>query len=172
MKYLIFFTIIFITMTGCYPSGTTSTYNQEFTWGRSSSKPIYLSFKRSREIPFYFVLNRDSREFDYHIIVRWISPKKGELLFNGMDTTLKFLIDREQILSYKPINRPRIVCYNLDYGAHEEEAIFSVNPQEFMKIAYAESVSVELLGRNNISIGYFSKLNTIKSFKEFAETSY
>ena len=129
-------------------------------------------FKKKGELPFYFMLNRDSKEVDYRLIVRWKSSKKGDLLFNGFKTTLKFLVDNEKIFSYKPVIRPRVVAYNLNSRGHEEEAIFSINREEFMKIAYAKSVSVELLGRNNTSIGYFSRRNTLKAFREFAENSH
>lgn len=172
MKYLIPFAFLSLMLTACYSAETTSTYNFGFTWGRSESKPIYLMFKKKGELPFYFMLNRDSKEVDYRLIVRWKSPKKGDLLFNGFKTTLKFLVDNEKIFSYKPVIRPRVVAYNLNSRGHEEEAIFSINREEFMKIAYAKSVSVELLGRNNTSIGYFSRRNTLKAFREFAENSH
>jgi len=172
MKYLIPFIFLSLILTSCYSAETTSTYNSSFTWGRSGSKPIYLMFKKKGELPFYFMLNRDSKEVDYKLIVRWISHKKGDLLFNGFETTLKFLVDNKYIFSYKPVIRPKVVAYNLNSRGHEEEAIFSINREEFMKIAYAKTVSVELLGRNNTSIGYFSRRNTFKAFREFAQNSH
>lgn len=172
MRYLIPFALLSLILTSCYSAETTSTYNSSFTWGRSNSKPIYLMFKKKGELPFYFMLNRDSKEVDYKLIVRWKSPRKGDLLFNGSKTTLKFLVDNEKIYSYQPATRPRVVAYNMNSKGHEEEAIFSINREEFMKIAYAKSVSVELLGRNNTSIGYFSRRNTLKAFREFAENSH
>ena len=57
------------------------------------------------------MLKRDSKEMDYKLVVRWKSPRKGDLLFNGLDTTLKFLINNEQILTYKPIKRPQTLLY-------------------------------------------------------------
>lgn len=172
MKNFIQFAILLLALTSCYSVETNSTYNQGFTWGRSTSKPVYLTFKRAKELPFYFLLNRNSREVDYKLIVRWKSPRKGDLLFNGLETTLKFLIDNEKIFTYKPIKRPRIVAYDLNSRGHEEEATFSISSEEFMKIAYAKSVSAELSGRNNSSIGYFSRRNTIRAFREFAENSH
>ncbi len=172
MKNLIIFTIVALTLSGCYSAETSSTYNQGFTWGRSASKPIYLTFKAAKTTPFYFMLNRDSKEVDYKLIVRWKSPRKGDILFNGMNTTLKFLVDNEKILTYSPIKRPRIVAYDLNSRGHEEEATFAINRDDFMKIAYAKSVSAELVGRNNTMIGYFSRRNTIRAFREFAENSH
>ena len=172
MRYFVQFVVLSLILTGCYSAETSSTYNQGFTWGRSSSKPIYLSFRRAKELPFYFMLNRDSKEVDYKLIVRWKSPRKGDLLFNGFETTLKFLIDKEKILTYKPIKRPRVVAYDLNSRGHEEEATFSINREDFMKIAYAKSVSAELSGRFNTSIGHFSRRNTIRAFREFAENSH
>ena len=40
-----------------------------------------------------------------------------------------------------------------------------------MKIAYAKDVTVELTGRRNTVMGVFSRRNTIKAFRDFAETS-
>ena len=92
MKNFIVFITVSLVLSGCYSAETTSTYNQGFTWGRSASKPIYLTFKKAKTTPFYFMLKRDSKEMDYKLVVRWKSPRKGDLLFNGLDTTLKFLI--------------------------------------------------------------------------------
>ena len=172
MKYFVQFAFLSLILTGCYSVETTSTYNHSFTWGRSSSKPVYLMFKKAKELPFYFMLNRNSKEVDYKLIVRWKSPRKGNLLFNGLETTLKFFIDNEKILTYRPIKRPRVVAYDLNSRGHEEEATFSINREEFMEIAYAKSVSVELSGRHNTSVGYFSRRNTIRAFREFAENSH
>ena len=172
MKYFVQFAVLSLVLTGCYSVETSSTYNQGFTWGRSNSKPVYLTFEKAKELPFYFLLNRDSKQVDYKLIVRWKSPRKGDLLFNGFETTLKFLIDNEKILTYKPIKRPRVVAYDLNSRGHEEEATFSINREDFIKIAYAKSVSAELSGRYNTSIGYFSRRNTIRAFREFAENSH
>jgi hypothetical protein len=118
------------------------------------------------------MLNRDSKENDFKLIVRWKSPRKGDLLFNGFDTTLKFLIDNQKIFTYSPIKRPRIVAYDLNSRGHEEEAEFSINREEFIKIAYAKSVRAELTGRRDTMIGVFSRRNTLRAFREFAENSH
>lgn len=172
MKNLIILVALSITLSSCYPASTNSTYNPNFTWGRSSSKPIYLTFRSAKVTPFYFMLNRDSKENDFKLIVRWKSPRKGDLLFNGFDTTLKFLIDNQKIFTYSPIKRPRIVAYDLNSRGHEEEAEFSINREEFIKIAYAKSVRAELTGRRDTMIGVFSRRNTLRAFREFAENSH
>jgi hypothetical protein len=104
--------------------------------------------------------------------VRWKSPRKGDLLFNGFATTLKFLVNNETIYTYTPIKRPKIVAYDLNSRGHEEEAVFSIGREEFIKIAYAKSVNAELTGRRNTMIGVFSRRNTIRAFREFAENSH
>jgi hypothetical protein len=172
MKNLSLLIAISFVLSGCYSIGTNNDYNRDFTWGKSRSKPIYLSFKDTKSTPFYFMLSRDSKKQDYELAVRWTTKKKGNVLFNGYDTTLKFLIDKAQILTFAPIKRPKIVSFNLNSKGSEEEAIFSLSSEEFMKIAYAKSVTVELTGRNNTVVGIFSRRNTIKAFRDFAETSY
>ena len=172
MKKITLFVTLIIALSGCYAIETTSSYNREFTWARSSSKPIYLSFKDTKSTPFYFLLSRDSKEKDYKLAVRWHSPTKGDLLFKGYDTTLKFLVDHSKILTFRPIKRPRIVAYNINSRGHEEEGVFSLSMDEFTEIAYAKSITAEITGRHNTVVGTFTRRNTIKAFREFAESSY
>lgn len=172
MKNLFLLIAISFVLSGCYSIGTSNNYNSDFTWGKSRSKPIYLSFKDTKSTPFYFMLSRDSKKQDYELAVRWTSNKKGDVLFNSYDTTLKFLVDKAKIFTFAPVKRPKIVSFNLNSRGHEEEAIFSLSSEEFMEIAYAKSVTVELTGRRNTVIGIFSRRNTIKAFRDFAETSH
>lgn len=172
MNKFVSFVVVLLMLSGCYAIGTSSSYNSGFTWARSHSKPIYLSFKDTKTTPFYFLLNRDSKQKDYKLIVRWRNSKKGDILYNGFDTTLKFLIDKSKILTFKPIARPKVVAYNLNSRTHEEDGIFSIGEEEFREITYAKSVTVELTGRHNTVVGTFNRRNTFKAFKEFIETSY
>ena len=172
MKKLLLFTILPIILSGCYSAETSSNYNHGFTWANSQSKPIYLSFKDTKQTPFYFLLSRDSLEQDYKLAVRWQSRRKGDILFKGHDTTLKFLVNNSKILTFKPIRRPKIVAYNLNSRGHEEEGVFSLTADEFIDIAYAKAVTVEITGRHNTVVGIFSRRNTMKAFRDFAENSH
>lgn len=172
MKNIITFALLLLSLSACSAVETTSTYNNEFTWGRSHSEPVYLAFRSTKGMPFYFLLKSDSNQDRYSLLVRWKNNRKGNLLFNGMDTTLKFLVNNEKIYTYKPVSRPRIVAYNINSKGHEEEAAFSISREDFRKIAYAKSVDVELIGRNDSLSGYFSRHNTFRAFREFYENSY
>lgn len=172
MHKFICFLLTLLALSGCYAIGTSSSYNSEFTWARSHSKPIHLSFADTKTTPFYFLLNRDSKQKDYKLTVRWSNSKKGDILYNGFDTTLKFLVDKSKILTFKPILRPKVVAFNLNSRTHEEEGVFSISEEEFREITYAKSITVELTGRHNTVVGSFNRRNTFKAFKEFIETSY
>jgi hypothetical protein len=172
MNKFISFLIVLVMLSGCYSVNTSSSHNDEFTWGRSHSKPIYLSFADTKAVPFYFLLNRDSKQKDYKLIIRWRNAKKGDPLFNGSETTLKFLIDQSKILTFKPVSLPKVVAYDINSRTHEEEAIFSISEEEFRAITYAKSVTIELAGRRHTVMGTFNRRNTFKGFKDFIETSY
>ena len=60
------------------------------------------------------MLSRDSKKQDYELAVRWTSNKKGDVLFNSYDTTLKFLVDKAKIFTFAPVKRPKIVSFNLN----------------------------------------------------------
>ncbi len=171
MTRFLVFVLLFI-LSGCYSVETSSTHDREFSWGRSHSKPIYLSFKDTKTTPFYFMLSRDSKESDYKLLVRWKNSRKGDKLFNGYDTTLKFLVDKVKIYTFKPSVRPKIMSYNFNSTTHEEEGIFSISEEVFRESTYAKTVSVELNGRYNTVMADFNKRNTFKAFKEFLEKSY
>jgi len=164
--------LLLVSLVGCYSVETSNSYNHNFTWAESSSQPIYLSIRDTKGTSFYFLLSRDSSQQDYKLKVRWHSPRKGDILFNSFNTTLKFLIDNERILSFQPVSRPRIVAYNLNSRGHEEEGVFSLTQEEFVQIAYANRVNVELNGRNNSVSAIFNKRNTFKAFQDFAKNSH
>lgn len=161
-----------LVLSGCYPSETHSHYNKDLTWAHSESKPIYLSFKKAKDTSFYFLLSRDTNRDDYKLRIRWSGSKKSDPLFNGYNSTLKFLIDNEKILTFNPVKKPKIVAYNINSSGREEEGIFSLTRDEFYAIAYSKEVVVELSGRNKIVTGYFNRRNSIKAFREFAENSH
>lgn len=168
MKTFLPFLFTLIALSGCYSSETSSHYNKDLTWAHSESKPIYLSFKKTKDTSFYFLLSRDTNRDDYKLRVRWHSSKKSDVLFNGYDSTLKFLIDNEKILSFNPIKKPKIVAYNINSNGREEEGIFSLTRDEFYTIAYSKEITVELNGKNQTVTGYFNRRNSSKAFREFA----
>lgn len=172
MYNIISFVIILFALLACHPIETSSTHNNELTWGRSRSKPIYLSFRDTKTRPFYFLLNHDSKQKDYKLTVHWNNAKKGDILFNGLNTRLKFLVDNSKILTFTPIELPKIVSYNLNSYTHEEEAIFSISEEELRKIAFARDVTVEVIGRYNTVVGTFNSRHTFKAFKDFVQSSY
>ena len=172
MHKFISFVVVLLMLQGCYSIGTTSTHNEEFSWGRSRSKPIYLSFNDTKTRPFYFLLSHDSKQKDYKLIIHWSNAKRGDVLFNGLSTQLKFLVDHSKIFTLQPTELPKVVSYNLNSHTHEEEAIFSISEEEMRAITYAKAVSVDLMGRNNTVIGVFNHRHTFKAFKEFMEQSY
>ncbi|GAB4164252.1 MAG: hypothetical protein Tsb006_3810 [Rickettsiaceae bacterium] len=161
-----------LALSGCYAVETTSRYNSSFTWAKSQSKPIYLSFRDTKSTPFYFLLSKDSKQNDYKLTVRWRNSKAGDILFNGFDTTLKFLVNQSRIFTFKPISRPKIVAYNINSRSHEEEGIFAISPEQFKTIANAKNVTVEITGRNNTVSATFNNRNTFRAFRDFAETSH
>lgn len=159
-------------LSSCYSIETSSRYNKNLTWAHSESKPIYLTFEKTKDSTFYFLLSRDTNRDDYGLRVRWRGSKKSDVLFNGYDSTLKVLIDNEKILSFNPVKKPRIVAYNINSNAREEEAVFSLTRDEIYTIAYAKDVAVELTGRYKTVNGYFNRRNTFKAFREFVESSH
>lgn len=164
--------ILLILLGGCYSVRTNNDYNKDFTFAHSQSEPIYLSFKDTKNAPYYFILSRDSNQKDYKLRVRWCSNKKNDLLFNGYESTIKFLIDRQKIMRFKPIRRPKLIALDLNNNGHEEEATFSLSIDEFFTLAYAKSVDVELTGRYHTVTAYFNQRNTLKAFQNFAENSH
>ena len=172
MKTFLPFLLTLLALSGCYSFETNSHYNQNLTWAHSESKPIYLSFKKAKDTSFYFVLSRDTNHDDYKLRVRWHGSKKGDVLFNGYDSTLKFLLDNEKILTFNPIKKPKVVAYNINSSGREEEAVFSFTRDEFYAIAYSKEVIVELNGRHKTVTGYFNRRNSLKAFREFAENSH
>jgi hypothetical protein len=172
MQKIFFFFTLSIILVSCYSVETSSVYNNDFTWAKTQSKPIYLSFKDTRTTPFYFLLSNNTKQKDYRITVRWNNAKQNDVLFNGYDTTLKFLVDHSNIITLKPISRPKIVAYNINSHTREEEGIFALSKEQLEEICNAKSVTVELTGRNNTVSAAFNYRNTFRAFKEFYRNSF
>jgi hypothetical protein len=157
-------------VSGCYPINTTTNYDKAWTTKSSYSEPIHLSFKDSKHSPYYFLLRNDYSAGTYQLVVRWNSPD-SDVLFNGTKSTLKFLIDDSEVLSFAPIKQTTIVSYNLDTKGHQEEAIFIVPYDDLHKIAYAKRVKTELTGKYAVVMGKFNKFHTFKAFRNFINAS-
>jgi len=164
--------ILAILVSGCYSTETTHTYNVNYTRAKSESNPIYLTFKDTKDAPFYFILKRDSKEKDYKLIAHWKSPYKSEPLFNGQKTTLKFMINNLEIISLNPIKRPKLSSYSIESRGHEEEAIFSLDYDQLMAIANAKSATAELRGKHKTVVGVFNKRNSFRGFKNFLKNAH
>lgn len=155
-------------LSGCYSVETSTVYNKSLTQGHSSSKPIYLSFADNKKASFHFILKHAVASDNYHLYVRWSSPNK-DLLFNSTDSTLKFLVNKFEIIDLQPIKMPKIIAYNIENKSHMEEAVFSLNAEQLRSLAYAKTVSVELTGRYIVIEAKFNKLSTFKAFRDFVE---
>ncbi|NRB11484.1 MAG: hypothetical protein HRU35_07770 [Rickettsiaceae bacterium] len=160
--------ILFLT-TGCFPVETTNIYNRKLTSVKSVSKPVYLSVPNTKKTTFYFILSYNSRDCLYRIHVHWRNPKSKELLFDGRNSTLKFLVDNKKLLKFYPEKHPRVTKYDLDSNGHEEEAVFVLNNKEFYLLAEAKNVDVELSGRYITIHAKFNVRNTKKAFQDFAK---
>lgn len=162
-----FVMVIAFILQSCSPK-TTISFNSEYSWAASESAPIHLSFANTKEAPFYFILRRDSNYKDIRLHVFW-QASNNDILYNSYETSLKFLIDNEQILTFNPIKAPKIIAYNIDKKGHEEEGVFSLSIEQFLLIAYANKVMVQLEGKNKTVIGNFNRWKTFRAFKNFAE---
>lgn len=167
MKNLSLFTLIILAMSGCYLVDTNTTYNKSLTSAKSSSEPIYLTFKDSKKASFYFTLEHSMSSKDYLLNVRWHNHSK-EPLFDGMNSTLKFLVDGYQVITLKPIKLARLVSYNIETKGHVEETTYLLNYEQLHTLAYAKNVHVELTGKNIIVNGRFNRIQTFRAFKDFA----
>jgi hypothetical protein len=172
MKKAALFCVILIALCSCYSVETTNVYNKDMTMAKSVSKPIYLTFADNKNASFYFLLSRDTKFLNYQLHVRWRSPERDNMIFNDKQSTLKFLVNGADILTFHPVKRPKVVSYNLDKKGHEEEGIFFLSESEMRKIAYAKNVSVELTGKHITVNARFNNRNTTKAFRDFVENSH
>ena len=159
-------------ISGCYPIDTVSIFDDNIDYAESYSRPIYLTFRDNKNSSFYFVLNKESEDPHYTLIVKWKNPNKSDLLFDGERTSLKFMVDRKNVYTFHPVRKTKVVAYDINSGGKEEEGMFEIPHDVFRKIAYAKYVSVQLKGRSKAVIGEFNRFNTKKAFRDFYEKSY
>lgn len=167
----ILLSVLVLVVSGCYPVETMNSFSDDISFAESESKPVYLSFRDNKKASYYFLLSKDSENPNYRITVRWKNPKKSQLLFDGLRTTMKFLVNREKIYRFHPIKNTRVIAYNMNTRGQEEEGVFELPEEVFREIAYAKAVQVELSGRKKTVIGEFNRLNTMKAFRNFYEES-
>lgn len=171
MQKIIFSIILTLSISGCYSIETNTNYNRKNTWAHAESKPIHVKLQNGKHTPFYFLLSRNSNNMDYKLTVRWKNAGHGDILFNGFDTTLKFLIDKTKFITLHPVSRPKVIAFNLNNRTHEEEGIFILTPEQFKQLAFAKYVSIELTGRGNTVYAAFNLYHTSRAFKDFFENS-
>ena len=169
---ILFFLLALTLISGCYPIDTVSIFDDNIDYAESYSRPIYLTFRDNKNSSFYFVLNKESEDPHYTLIVKWKNPNKSDLLFDGERTSLKFMVDRKNVYTFHPVRKTKVVAYDINSGGKEEEGMFEIPHDVFRKIAYAKYVSVQLKGRSKAVIGEFNRFNTKKAFRDFYEKSY
>ena len=159
-----------MSLSGCYPIDTTTVYNKSWTKAYSTSEPIYLSFRNNQHASFHFKLKHNAPSKEYLLYVYWDSPT-NDILFNGVKSTLKFLINGFDLIMLQPVKAPKIIAYNLETKGHQEEAIFRLTYEQLNSIAKARSVEAELTGKYIAVIGYFNRIHTLKAFRNFTSNS-
>ncbi len=162
----IFVIILFFIISGCFPIDTSTTYNKSLTYGHSTSEPIYLGFYDNKGASFYFKLQHEVTSSHYLLRVYWKNPTK-EAIFDGMQSSLKFLVNVNEIITLYPLNYPEVVAYDIENKIQIEEAIFALTSDQISSLAHAKSVKVELTGKYTTIVGHFTKLHTFRAFKNF-----
>ncbi|MFK7973316.1 MAG: hypothetical protein AB8B66_00405 [Rickettsiaceae bacterium] len=170
MKYFTF--VLTIMLFGCYPVETHTNYSHDFAIAKSKSNPIHLSFRNNTALSFYFLLSRNSQKEGYKIAVRYNSnAKNGLRLSSANDITLKFLVNKSQILTFKSSVKPRVISYNINAANKEIECIFAVSAADLDTLAYAHHVDAEISSVQFITQGSFNRIHTFAAFKDFIKNS-
>lgn len=167
----IFIIILSFILSGCIDTHTE--YNKSMTFMYTRSGEIKISIPHKKSPPFYIILESEHNSKGNRDIlkVRWINKSKNHILFDGIATTLKFIVDEDEIIVMHPRSMPRRIGYNINDGTNEEEAIFNISRDELKRLAYAKSVNVELKGKDLVVLGHFTKYHTFRAFKKFVENS-
>jgi hypothetical protein len=165
-------TILVLNLCACQSVSTTTNFSELEDFAVSKSKPISLSFKDNKDMPFYFLLSKSTSNDNTKLIVRWVSPKRGQVLLDKTTCKIRFLLDNTIIISLLPISPPKIVSYNLNNFSHEEEAVFLLNKEQLYSISTSKNVVVELSGKRNTLTGYFNRYNTTRGFQDFLKQAY
>ena len=171
MRYFLVF-ITAILLSGCWIE-TSSNYNISMTSMRSESKNIGISIPNKKQPHYYFILSSSTDDGDPKDVlkVRWVSKNKNRKTFDGMKSTLRFIINKEEVITLHPRSFPVRIGYNINDGTCEEEGIYNITREQLKKLAYAESVDVELTGNHMIVVGKFTKYHTSVAFRNFLKNT-
>lgn len=168
MRYLVVLLFTFM-LSGCFNVDTSTNYNVSMTSMSVKSSVIHLSLRDRTAPPFYFILesfNDDGNPKDI-LKVRWKNPNRSSKLFDGMNSHLRFNIDKQRFVVLKPRSMPRRIGYDVNNNSIEEEAIFNITRGQLTELAHAKSVDVELNSKHKVFIGRFNKWHTFRAFKDF-----
>ncbi len=136
------------------------------------SNPIKLNLEYKNNNSIYFILAKSNNLKKYHIYLRWDSKSKNDKLFNGINTTIKFIIDNDKILSLHPNKTPSIVKDDVSCSnRYIEEIIVTLSAEDFISIAYANTVAVEIINNKKVMIGLLTEKKELLDFKEFLKYS-
>lgn len=172
MRYWIVLLLPFM-LSGCFNVYTSTNYNVSMTSMSVKSSVIHLSVKDKTTPPFYFILesfNDDGFPKDV-LKVRWVNHDKRSRLFDGMNSFLRFEVDRSHFIVLKPRSLPRRMGYDVNKNAVEEEAIFNITREQLKDLAYAKSVEVELNSKHKVYMGKFNRWHTFRAFKDFLKNT-
>jgi hypothetical protein len=173
MRYILS-VIMVILLSSCMDIGTTTSYNSSFTSSSSESNKIPISFSGANKgSVYYFILASSNNDGNPHDLlkVRWINKDKSRKQFDGMKSVLKFIINKENIITLVPMKEPVLAGYNINDGTREEEGIYMISRDQIKEIAYAKTVEVELIGKNKIVVGKFNRWHSFRGFKSFLKDS-
>lgn len=162
----IFALYLMLNLSSCYTYETSSVFSSENRLGYSTSKPIFLSVPDTKQSTLYFILTRNMNTDDFFLKVRWVY-KNGKRQFKKDKSTIRFLIDRDRIISADPIKPIRTMAYNIDKSTIEEEAVYKLTREDLTYLVNSKSVTVNLTGKYENKVAYFSKLHTYPAFKNF-----
>lgn len=153
-------------LSACFPVDTTRVYNKSMTAGVASSEDIHLSFKDNKHASFYLLLERNLSSDQYILKVRWVNSTR-ELHSKGMDTSIRFFVNKSEIIRLMPCKPPKVASYRIDEGGIEEEISYAMTKDQLEELANAKTASVELSGRYLIVVGTLNKIHSFRAIKDF-----
>lgn len=162
--------LLFIPLAGCYEIHTEKNYTPDYRQGYATSKPIYLTIRDDKNSRIYLLLEKNMNNEKYFLKIRW-EYKNRVKQFKGKQSTVSFFLDKELLLSEKPIKNIRTVSWNIDTGRLTQEAVYNVSRDDLVKIAYSKSVEMELEGKYENKRATFNKIHTFRAFKNFLNNS-
>ena len=165
---LFFFPLLY----GCQLIRTKNVLSSDITERYSTSSPIYLSFYHTKNTPFHFVLSKETtKDFNNCFLrVRWSSSTYQQNSFSQA-SMLKFVIDNTEFIDLQPISTSKIVSYEIEPFSVEKELTYQISGSLIRKLAHAQKVEVNLIGKRKIVQGFFNKIHTFRAFQNFLKNS-